>query len=77
MLAFYTSYKRPLEEDWVLPMEKEILDGLMTPRRALETIKGYGPLSFNESYGIFSLYKQSLNDIEMYYNSLLEPYEQF
>ena len=78
MLAFYTSYERPIEEDWELQiMEKEILDGLMTPRRALETIKGYGPLSFNESYGIFSLYKQSLNDIEMYFNSLLEPYEQF
>lgn len=78
MLAFYTSYNRSIKEDWELQaMEKEILDGLMTPRRALETIKGHGPLSFNESYGILRLYKQSLNDIVLHFNSLLEPYEQF
>lgn len=56
--------------------EENILNYLMTPRRAIEYIQTYDRLGFGESYHIYSLYEQSIEELKIFYSNLLEPYTQ-
>ena len=56
-------------------IERDLLNGLLTPKRVFATIKEQKQLSFDDSFEIYSLYEQPAIQLESFYSDLLEPYE--
>jgi len=78
-LDFYLTTNLQLrltDKNYTKVMEKDILNNLMTPKRALEKIKTFRNLTFEHSYAVYSNYSMSVNELESFYSKLLEPYEQ-
>ncbi|MFJ7738169.1 hypothetical protein ACIQ2D_17780 [Lysinibacillus sp. NPDC097287] len=71
---YQTSKRGPRDALYLASIEENILNYLMTPKRAIELIKTYNRLSFDESYHIYTLYEQSVEELEIFYSNLLEPY---
>ncbi|MFJ7668454.1 hypothetical protein ACIQXI_15250 [Lysinibacillus sp. NPDC097195] len=78
-LDFYLTTNLQLrftDKNYTKVMEKDILNNLMTPKRAVEKIKTFRDLTFEESYAVYSDYIIAVNELETFYSKLLEPYEQ-
>ncbi|MFJ6210062.1 hypothetical protein [Lysinibacillus sp. NPDC092081] len=78
MLDFYTKRNSHLQEEDVQYLkfnEETILNNLMTPRRALETIDEYNNLTYDESFQVYRLYEETVLELENFYSDLLKPYE--
>ncbi|MGN4127079.1 hypothetical protein ACMGD3_19025 [Lysinibacillus sphaericus] len=76
-LDFYTKSNMHLlssDVEYLKSTEEVIFNDLMTPKRALERIKKYNKLTFDESYEVYSLYVKSVEELEIFYSKLLEPY---
>ena len=75
MLDYYkTSKQGSTDALYLASIEENLLNYLMTPRRAIEYIKTYNQLGFDESHHIYTLYEQSVEELEIFYSNLLEPY---
>ena len=77
-LDFYTRNNLHLlinDNQYLENAEESVLNELMTPRRALESINGREKLSFDESFEIYSLYEKTVQELEGFYNNLLVQYE--
>ncbi|MGE6515487.1 hypothetical protein [Lysinibacillus sphaericus] len=76
-LDFYTKSNMHLlssDVEYLKSTEEVIFNELVTPKRALERIKKYNKLTFDESYEVYSLYVKSVAELEIFYSKLLEPY---
>ncbi|MGE7094060.1 hypothetical protein ACQKII_22015 [Lysinibacillus sp. NPDC048646] len=60
--------------EYLKSTEEVIFNDLMTPRRALESVKNYNSLTFDESYEVYRIYVKSVEELERFYSKLLEPY---
>ena len=75
MMAYYETGNHGYEESAYLEnVEENLLHALMTPRQAIELIDTYDQLSFEESYHIYELYQQSIEELNAFYSQLVEPY---
>lgn len=77
VLDFYTrrnSHEQEEDVQFLKINEEIILNKLITPRRALETIDESN-LTFDESFEVYRLYEDTVLELENFYNDLLEPYE--
>jgi len=77
-LDFYTRNNlRLLESDkqYLKDAEENVLNELMTPRRAIETIEERKQLSFYESLEVYRLYEKTVLELEGFYSNLLVQYE--
>lgn len=77
MLDYYTKNNLSLQssdDQYLKYAEENVLNELMTPRRALETI-GRRQLTFDESFEVYRLYEKSVLELENFYSSLLVQYE--
>ncbi|MGE7843391.1 hypothetical protein ACQKNX_21780 [Lysinibacillus sp. NPDC093712] len=78
MLDFYIAnnlHSSSIESDSAQYVEEYVLYYLMTPKRAIETIKTFNNLTFDESYEVYKQYVISVEELENFYSKLLEPYE--
>ncbi|MEK5331639.1 hypothetical protein [Lysinibacillus sp. FSL W8-0992] len=78
MLDFYIAnnlHSSSIESDSAQNVEEYILYYLMTPKRAIETIKTYNNLTFDESYEVYNQYVIAVEELEDFYSELLEPFE--
>ena len=71
---YKTSKREPTDALYLAGLEENLFNYLMTPKRAIESIKTYNRLGFDESYHIYTLYEQSIEELEIFYSNLLEPY---
>lgn len=76
MLDFYIANNlHSSSSDSAQNVEEYVLYYLMTPKRAIETIKSYENLTFDESYEVYNQYVISVEELENFYSKLLEPYK--
>ncbi|MFJ7664309.1 hypothetical protein ACIQXW_18285 [Lysinibacillus sp. NPDC097162] len=78
MLDFYIAnnlHSSSIESDSAQNVEEYVLYYLMTPKRAIETIKTYNNLTFDESYEVYNQYVIAVEELENFYSKLLEPFE--
>ncbi len=76
MLDFYIANNlHSSSSDSAQNVEEYVLYYLMTPKRAIETIKSYENLTFDESYEVYNQYVISVEELEYFYSKLLEPYK--
>jgi len=79
LLDFYLTTNLQLrltDANYVEIMEESLSNNLITPKRAIEKIKTFRNLTFEESYAVYSNYSMSVEELETFYSKLLEPYEQ-
>ena len=75
MMSYYETGNHGYEVSTYLEnVEENLLHALMTPRQAIELIDSYDQLSFEESYHIYELYQQSIEELNAFYSQLVEPY---
>lgn len=75
MMAYYETGNHGYEvSSHLASVEEDLLNALMTPRQAIELIDSYDQLGFEESYYIYELYQQSIEELITFYSHLLEPY---
>ncbi|MFJ5767128.1 hypothetical protein ACIP9C_17385 [Lysinibacillus sp. NPDC093210] len=78
MLDFYIAnnlHSSSIDSDSAQNVEEYVLYYLMTPKRAIETIKTYNNLTFDESYEVYNQYVISAEELENFYSKLLKPYQ--
>ncbi len=76
MLDFYIANNlHSSSSDSAQNVEEYVLYYLMTPKRAIETIKTFNNLTFDESYEVYNQYVISVEELENFYSKLLEPYK--
>jgi len=78
MLEFYTKNNLRLQESdeqYLKYAEDTVLNELMTPRRALETIEDRNNLTYDESFNVYLTYEKSVIELEEFYSGLLESFE--
>ena len=78
MLEFYTKNNLRLQESdeqYLKDAEDTVLNELMTPRRALETIEDRNNLTYDESFNVYLTYEKSVIELEEFYSGLLESFE--
>ena len=75
MMAYFESGNREYEVSSNLAsIEENLLNALMTPRQAIELINTNDQLSSEESYQVYMLYQQSIDELITFYSHLVEPY---
>ncbi|MGE7948377.1 hypothetical protein [Lysinibacillus sp. NPDC093688] len=77
-LDFYTRNNLHLlasDDQYLKNTEENVLNELMTPRRALEAINEREKLTFDESFEIYRLYEKTVLELENFYSNLLVQYE--
>ncbi|MFJ7407781.1 MULTISPECIES: hypothetical protein [unclassified Lysinibacillus] len=78
MLDFYIAnnlHSSSIDSDSAQNVDEYVLYFLMTPKRAIESIKTYNNLTFDESYEVYIQYVISVEELENFYSKLLEPYQ--